>query len=133
VVGVQRPIWGFKGLIDLTLAQDIILTTFKDSTSSIISVSSSKSALSSKSASVIQSASTIPSTDRGKKNYPECSQASAQGAPCTFIPSFLCGIFSHTLFLRPETLNYTNCDHDKFSLLDSPYALYPIPARSTAL
>jgi hypothetical protein len=108
VVGVQRPIWGFEGLDDLTLAQDIILTTFKNSTSSIISVSSSKSASSSQSASVIQSASTILSTDRGKEICPECSWASARGAPCTFIPLFLYGIFSHTLFLRPETPNYTN-------------------------
>ena len=108
MVGVQRPIWGFEGLVDLTLAQDIILTTFKDSTSSIISVSSSKSASSSKSTLVIQSASTIPSTNRGKKIRPERSRASARGAPCTSIPSFLYGIFSHTLFLRPETPNYTN-------------------------
>jgi hypothetical protein len=77
VVGVQRPIWGFKGLVDLTLAQDIIPTTFKDSTSSIISVSSSKSASSSQSASVIQLASTIPSTDHGKKICPEGSRTSA--------------------------------------------------------
>jgi hypothetical protein len=77
VVGVQRPIWGFEGLVDLTLAQDIILTTFKDLKSSIISVSSSKSASSSQSALVIQLASTIPSTDCGEKIHPECSWASA--------------------------------------------------------
>jgi hypothetical protein len=104
VVGVQRPIWGFEGLVNSTLAQDIILTTFKDSTSSIISISSSKSTSSSQSTLLIQSASTIPSTDCGKRICPECSWASAQGTPCTFIPSLLYGIFSHTLFLRPEML-----------------------------
>jgi hypothetical protein len=77
VVGVQRPIWGFEGLVDLTLAQYIILTTFKDSTSLIISISSSKSASSSQSTLVIQLASIILSTDCGKKICPKHSWASA--------------------------------------------------------
>ena len=69
-----------------------LLTTFKGSTTLIISVSSSKSALSSQSSSIIQS------VDHHKMFCPEHSQASAQGAPCTFAPLFLCSIFSHTLF-----------------------------------
>ena len=69
-----------------------LLTTLKGSTSLIISVSSSRSASSS------QSFSTIQSVDHCKMFCPECSWASAQGAPCTFAPLFSCSIFSHTLF-----------------------------------
>ena len=52
--------------------------------------------------------STIKSADRGKAYRPEHSRASARGAPCTFIHSYLYGIFPHTLFLRPETPNCTS-------------------------
>ena len=69
-----------------------LLTFFKGSTSSIISASSSPSISSS------QSTLTIQSAGRGKTFRPERSQASAQAAPCMFTPSFLYGIFPHTLF-----------------------------------
>ena len=69
-----------------------LLTTFKGSTSLIISVSSSESASSS------QSSSTIQSIVHRKMFCPQHSQASAQGAPCMFAPLFLSSIFPHTLF-----------------------------------
>jgi hypothetical protein len=42
--------------------------------------------------------STIPSAHHCKMFRPEHSRASARGATCTFSPSFLYGIFPHTLF-----------------------------------
>ena len=97
MVGIQRPIWGSKELVDPIYKSIHLLTTFKDSSSSIISASSSQLASTSQSALSSQSASTIQSTDRGKTFRPGRSRASAQ-APCTFTPSFLYGIFPHTIF-----------------------------------
>ena len=105
------------------------LTTFKGSSFSIISASSD---LFSKSASSSQSASTIQPADRGKTLRPERSRASAREAPCTFTP-FLYGIFPHTLFLDPKPRTIQTTDRNKFSLLESPYAPYPIPVWSAAL
>jgi hypothetical protein len=97
-LGVQRVSQSNSSLTHL-------LTTFKDS---IIPVSSRQSASSSQAASSSQSSSTIQSADHRKTFRPEHSRASARGAPCTFTPLFLYGIFPHTLFLRPEAPNYTN-------------------------
>jgi hypothetical protein len=49
---------------------------------------------------------------------------SARGAPCTFISSFLYGIFLHTLFVGPETPTIQTGDRNKFPSLDSPYDSY---------
>ena len=67
-----------------------LLTTFKGSSSSIISASSSRSS------STIQSASTIQTSDHGKTFCPECSWVSAWGVPCMFSSSFLYGMFPDT-------------------------------------
>jgi hypothetical protein len=99
------------------------LTTFKVSSSSIISASSSSST---------QSASTIQSADRGKTFRPERSRASDRGAPCKFIISFLYGKISSHFFLDPKP-HIQTADRNKFYPLDSPYAPYPIPAWSAAL
>ena len=100
-----------------------LLTTFKGSIISVSSsqatsssqaasfsqaASSSQAALFSQAASSSQSSSTIQSASHRKTFHPEHSQASAQGAPCTFTPSFLYGIFPHTSFLRHKAPNYMN-------------------------
>ena len=113
-----------------------LLTTLKGL---IISVASSQSASSSQAASFSQAASssqsslTIQSASHHKMFCPEHSQASAQGAPCMFTPLFLYGIFPHTLIFFPKPQTTQTGDCNKFSLLNSPYAPYPIPAWSAAL
>ena len=132
MVGIQRPLWGSKELVDSTCISIHFLTTFKGSSSSIISASSSQSASTSQSTLSSQSTPTIQSAHRGKTLRPERSRASAP-APCTFTPSFLYGALPDTFFLdqKPQ-INQTG-GRNKFLPLESPYAPYSIPAWSAAL
>ena len=50
-----------------------------------------------------------------------------------FSPSFLYELFPQTHFLDPNPQTKQTGDRNKFYLLDSPYAPYPIPAWSAAL